>query len=90
MRIENPTFTLPPESPSVASADSDAASPDVTRTLPAHTAVEQLSTADKAGLVDGAADSDVIYVRGYRLRRLWLWQAAAAVALALFVVMGKS
>ena len=38
----------------------------------------------------GAADSDVVYVRGWRLRKLWLWQALAAACLALFVIMGKT
>ncbi|KAF0306444.1 Endothelin-converting enzyme 1 [Amphibalanus amphitrite] len=84
MRIENPTFALTPE-PSAPSVTAGDPSPDVTRTEPA--AVEQLSSADKAGLVDGAADSDVVYVRGWRLRKLWLWQALAAACLALFVIM---
>ena len=87
MRIENPTFALTPDPVEAVGPAVTDPSPDVTRTVPP--VAEQLNTADKAGLVDGAPDSDVVYVRGYRLRKLWLWQALAAACLALFVIMGK-
>ena len=85
MRIENPTFALTPTpveavNPAAAAADP---SPDVTRTA------EQLGTSDKAVLVDGAAGSDVVYLRGWRIRKLWIWQGLALLGLAVFVIMGK-
>ena len=85
MRIENPTFALTPTpveavNPAAAAADP---SPDVTRTA------EQLGTADKTALVDGAADRDVVYLRGWRIRKMWIWQGLALLCLALFVIMGK-
>ena len=89
MRIENPTFALTPTpveavNPAVATADP---SPDVTRTQPP--AAGQPGTTDKTALVDGAAGSDVVYLRGWRIRKLWIWQGLALLCLVLFVVFGK-